>query len=67
MESADVESRDDLLKGALLPGEEVLFMVPVGTYRLVAETGAGTEFRSPLLHVGSEAVARWSVHLDGGH
>ena len=63
--SGESDAGPDLLKGALMPGAGQCIDVPAGTYRLRAETGGGTVYRSPLLRVDPGGVARWSIAAEG--
>jgi hypothetical protein len=56
-----VEPESDLLQGPIMPGGEQVIDVPPGLYRLVAETGGGSTYRSPLMQVSSGSVARWRI------
>ena len=57
----NVDRAPDRLEGPILSGGVHSIDLIPGTYRLVAETGGGTVFRSPLIQVDTGGVARWEI------
>jgi hypothetical protein len=60
-----VQPESDLLQGPIMPGREQAIDVPAGIYRLVAEAGSGSTFRSPLMQASAGGVARWRIAEEG--
>ncbi len=57
----DTETTPDRLEGPIIPGGTHIMDLPAGVYRLVAETGGGTVFRSPLMQVVPGCASTWEI------